>query len=72
LDFMRAKAVAAAGETAVQVVLPEGGGSLQLCCSGWSWVRGVDAVGGSPHDYLSDDADIGWLPAGAQVGCGPS
>jgi hypothetical protein len=56
---MRAEAVAAAGETSVEVVLPEGGGSLQLSCSGWSWVRGVDAVGGSPHGYVTDDADVG-------------
>jgi hypothetical protein len=55
---MRAEAVAAAGETSVEVVLPEGGGSLQLSCSGWSWVRGVDAVGGSPHGYFTDDADV--------------
>jgi hypothetical protein len=58
---MTAEAVAA-GETTVEVVLPEGGSSLQLSCSGWSWVAGVDAVGGSPHGYFSDDADV-WLPA---------
>ena len=37
-------------------MLPEGGSSLQLSCSGWSWVPGVDAVGGSPHGNFSDGA----------------
>ena len=60
---MTAQAVAAPGETAVEVVLPEGGNSLQLSCSGWSWVPGVDAVGGSPHGYFTDDAGA-WLAAG--------
>ena len=33
---MMAAVVAAACETSVEVVLPEGGSCLQLCCSGWS------------------------------------
>jgi hypothetical protein len=39
-------------------VLPEGGGCLQLCCSGWSWVAGVDAVGGAPHCDFTDDGEV--------------
>jgi hypothetical protein len=50
--------VAAAGETAVEVVLPEGRGYGQLCCSGWSWVVGVDAVGGPPYGDFTDDGAV--------------
>src|SRR5215203_650306 len=47
--------VATAGEGSVEVVLPEGGCCLQLCCSGWSWVAGVDAGGGPPDgDFIKD------------------
>jgi hypothetical protein len=56
-DVMRHEAVAP-GETPVEVVLPEGRGGLQLSCSGWSSVPGVDAVGGSPHGHVTDDADV--------------
>jgi hypothetical protein len=54
---MTAEAVAP-GEATVEVVLPEGGSSLQLSCSGWSSVIGGDAVGGSPHGNFTDDADV--------------
>jgi hypothetical protein len=50
--------VAAAGETSVEVVLPEGGCCLQLCRSGGSWVVGVDAVGGPPHSDFTDDGEV--------------
>ena len=50
--------VAAARETSVEVVLPEGGGCLQLCWSGWSWVAGVDAVGGPPHGDFTNDGEV--------------
>ena len=50
--------VAAAGETSVEVVLPEGRSCLQLSWSRWSWVAGVDAVGGSPHGNFTDDAAL--------------
>ena len=50
--------VAAAGETSVEVVLPEGRSCLQLCCSGWSWVAGVDAVGGPPHGDFTNDGEV--------------
>ena len=60
--------VAAPGETSVEVVLPEGGSSLQLSCSGWSWVVGVDAVGGPPHGDFTDDGEARGLPGGAHTG----
>jgi len=50
--------VAVPGEAAVEVVLPERGSCLQLSCSGWSWVVGVDAVGGSPHRDFTDDCEV--------------
>jgi hypothetical protein len=43
-----AKGSAAEGNGSVEVLLPQGGHGLQLCCSGWSAVVGVDADGGSP------------------------
>ena len=55
---MTAVVVAAAGETSVEVVLPEGRSCLQLCCSGWSWVVGVDAVGGPPHGDFTNDGEV--------------
>jgi hypothetical protein len=54
--------VAAAGETSVEVVLPEGGSCLQLCGAGGSRVVGVDAAGGPPHSDFTNDADV-WLAA---------
>jgi len=50
--------VAAASEVSVEVVLPKGRSCGQLCCSGWSWVTGLDAVGGSPHSDFTDDGEI--------------
>ena len=50
--------VIAAGETAVEVVLPEGRSCLQLSCSGWSWVAGVDGVRGPPHSDFTDDGEV--------------
>ena len=47
------------GDTSVEVVLPEGRSCGQLGCSGWSWVIGVDAVGGPPHGDFTDDGEIG-------------
>jgi hypothetical protein len=48
--------VDALGDTAIEVVLPERGSCLQLCCSGWSSVAGVDAVGGPPDgDFTEED-----------------
>ena len=58
MDFNTGEAAAAPGETTVEVVLPQGGSSLQLSCSGWSWVAGVVAAGGSPHGDFTDDGDV--------------
>jgi hypothetical protein len=49
--------VAAAGNTSVEVLLPEGGSRLQLCCSGGSAVLRVDAVGGPPYVDFTDEGD---------------
>jgi hypothetical protein len=46
------------GRDSVEVALPEGRSCLQLCCSGWSWVAGLDAVGGSPHRDFTDDGEV--------------
>jgi hypothetical protein len=57
LDVKTTDAVAAAGETSVEVVLPEGGSSPQLSCSGWSVVVRVDAVGGPPYADFTEEGD---------------
>ena len=49
--------VAAVGNPSVEVVLPEGGSRLQLCCSGGSVVLLVDPVGGPPDVDFTDDGD---------------
>ena len=54
--------IAAAGETAVEVVLPEGRSCLQLSCSGWSSVAGVDAVGSPPYGDFTKDGSV-WAAA---------
>jgi hypothetical protein len=58
LDVKTTAVVAAAGETSVEVVLPEGRGCGQLWSSGWSSVAGVDAVGGPPHGDFSNDGEV--------------
>jgi hypothetical protein len=50
--------VAAAGETSVEVVLPEGRSCLQLSWSGGSSVVGVDAVCGPPHGDFTHDGEV--------------
>jgi hypothetical protein len=47
--------VGALGDTAIEVVLPEGGSRLQLCCSGWSAVLGVDADCGAPDGDFTEE-----------------
>ena len=62
---------AAAGESSVEVVLPEGRSGRQRSCSGWSWVAGVDAVGGPPHGYFTNYADVRLAaPMPTQAGLG--
>jgi hypothetical protein len=53
--YICAKAVAAQGYVSVEVLLPEGGHGLQLSCSGWSAVLGVDAVGGAPDGDVTKE-----------------
>ena len=55
--YICAKAVAAQGNLPVEVLLPEGGHGLQLSCSGWSAVFGVDADGGTPDLDFTDEGD---------------
>jgi hypothetical protein len=38
--------------------VPERRSRLQLCCPGWSWVVGVDAVGGPPYGDFSNDGEV--------------
>ena len=49
--------VAAAGESSVEVVSQR----AEVVCScrpGWSWVVGVDAVGGPPHRDFTNDGEV--------------
>ena len=50
--------VADAGETSVEVVLPDGGSCLQLSCSGGSSVFGVDADGGAPDGDFTKEGRV--------------
>jgi hypothetical protein len=50
-----AKAVATHGDVSVEVLLPKGGRGLQLSCSGWSAVLGVDADGGTPDGRFAEE-----------------
>jgi hypothetical protein len=52
-----AKAAAAGGNVLVEVLLPKGGRVLQLSCSGWSAVLGVDADGGTPDLDFTEEGD---------------
>ena len=52
-----AKAAAAEDNGSVEVLLPKGGHGLQLSCSGWSAVFGVDADGGTPDLDFTDEGD---------------
>ena len=41
----------------VEALFPQGRGCLELGCSGWSRVLGIDAVGGPPHlDFTNEGA----------------
>jgi hypothetical protein len=54
-SYICAKAVAAQRNVSVEVLLPKGGHGLQLSCSGWSAVLGVDADGGAPDGDFTDE-----------------
>ena len=49
------RVVAWVGDTSVEVLLPEGGGDLQLSWPGWSVVSGVDADRGPPNGDFTND-----------------
>jgi hypothetical protein len=51
------RVVAWVGDTSVEALLPDGGRSLQLPCSGGSSVLGVDAGGGTPDLDFTDEGD---------------
>ena len=52
------RVVAWMGDTSVEALLPEGGRSLQLPCSGGSSVSGVDADGGPPDGDVTNDGGV--------------
>jgi hypothetical protein len=59
----------------VEALFPEGRERFELGSSGWSWVVGIDAVGGPPHGDFTDEGGAwvtslwrpGWL--GAMLAC---
>jgi hypothetical protein len=43
----------------VEVLFPQRGEGFELASSGWSWVVGIDAVGGPPHcDFADEGAGV--------------
>ena len=66
--YVCAKVAAAQGNGSVEVLLPKGGRRLQLSCSGWSAVLGIDADGGSPDgDFTKEGGGrvaARWCPYG--------
>src|SRR5215217_3415734 len=56
------RVVAWVGDTSVEALLPEGGRSLQLPCSGGSSVLGVHADGGTPDGDFTKEGR-GWMTA---------
>jgi hypothetical protein len=49
--------VAAVGESSVEVV-SQRAEVVCRCRPGWSWVVGVDAVGGPPHRDFTNDGEV--------------
>jgi hypothetical protein len=39
----------------IEALFPEGREGFELGSSGWSWVLGIDAVGGAPHCDFADE-----------------
>ena len=60
--------VDALGDTAVEVVFPEGGSVSELCCSGWSGSWGLMPLAARQTAISLMRAVLGWLPGGAQTG----
>jgi hypothetical protein len=50
------RVVAWVGDPSVEVLLPEGGGDLQLSWPGWSVVSGVDADRCPPHGDFTNES----------------
>ena len=50
--------VACTRDVPVEALFPQGGGCLELATSGWSWVLGVDPVGGPPYVDFTDEGDV--------------
>src|SRR5215217_2539612 len=46
------------GDMLVESLFPEGWERFELGSSGWSWVLGVDAVGGSPYCDFADEGGV--------------
>ena len=63
--------VGGTGDIPVEALFPEGRERFELNSSGWSWILGIDAVGGPPHCDFADEGGVRWLPGAAQAG-GPS
>ena len=43
------------GDVPVEALFPEGRKCFELASSGWSWVLGIDAVGGPPHRDFANE-----------------
>jgi hypothetical protein len=49
----------------VEALFPQGRKHFELGSSGWSWILGIDAVGGPPHcDFANEGAGVSsrWCP----------
>jgi hypothetical protein len=55
--YICAHAVAGQSNVLIEVLLPQGGRDLQLSCSGWSAVLGVDADGGAPDGDFTEESE---------------
>jgi hypothetical protein len=63
--------VGGTGDVPVEALFPEGRKRFELVSSGWSWVLGIDAVGGAPHCGFADQGGARvaswWCPDGLGV-----
>src|SRR5829696_5280349 len=42
-------------DAAIQALFPQGRKHFELSSSGWSWILGIDAVGGLPHRDFANE-----------------
>jgi len=42
-------------DAAIQALFPQGRKHFELSSSGWSWILGIDAIGGLPHRDFADE-----------------